>query len=353
MKNLQGLPSLIVASVGAPGKARNLPADVQCIQYLLNLITPRLGMPLPENGRTDSRLVQCISQYQFRHLKYAHPDGVVDPGGRTFNSLIEEAIRVPVKLHPTLRLPTFANALGCIYGSNNGPDMIQATVNHYLARARAIIEAERRNRQMVLQATCDGGTTLSDSDFQNAATQLGHGITANLVKAFATVESGGRSGFGPANLPVIAFEGHIFRRYTKHKYDRTHPLLSYPYKKKAGPQWQANNKDQAKAWETMATAFALDQEAALKSASWGMFQIMGFNFADCGYKNAFEFVTAMKLNAGQQLKAFLGFCSKNPAFIKAAKSKDYAGIARSYNGNDYGDYDVRIKRAYEALEGKK
>ncbi|ANC02559.1 MULTISPECIES: N-acetylmuramidase family protein [Pseudomonas] len=348
MKSLQGLPSLISASVGTPGKARNLPADVQCIQYLFNLLIPRLGFPLPENGRCDGQLVQRISQYQFRHLKYAHPDGVVDPNGRTFNSLVEEAVRVPVKLIPALRLPTFINVF-----ANNVDAQVQATVNHYLDRMRAVIEAERRNRQMVLQVTCDGGMTLSDSDFQNAATQLGNGISANLIKAFATVESGGRSGFGPAKLPVIAFEGHHFQRYTKHKYDQTHPLLSYKYKKKAGPQWQANNKDQAKAWETMATAFGLDQEAALKSASWGMFQIMGFNFADCGHANVFEFVAAMKLNAGQQLKAFLGFCSKNPSFIKAAKNKDYAGMAASYNGKDYGDYDVRIKKAYEALEGKK
>ncbi|SDT02303.1 Protein of unknown function [Pseudomonas asplenii] len=348
MKNLQGLPSLISASVGSPGKARNLPADVQCIQYLFNLIIPKMGTPLQENGKCDGQLVQCISQYQFRHLKYAHPDGVVDPTGRTFNSLIEEAIKVPVKPHPTLRLPTFLNAFG-----NNGSDMVQATVNHYLDRMRAIIEAERRNRQMVLQATCDGNMTLSDSDFQNAATQLGNGIPVNILKAFATVESGGRSGFGPAKLPVIAFEGHIFRKYTKSKYDQTHPLLSYPYVKKAGPQWQVNNKDQTKAWETMATAFGLDQEAALMSASWGMFQVMGFNFAACGYKNVFEFVTDMKLNAGTQLKAFVGFCLKNSALMKAMKNKDYVGMAFNYNGKDYGDYDSRIKKAYEKLEGKK
>ena len=96
MKSLQGLPRLISASVGAPGKARNLPADVQCIQYLFNLIIPKMGFPLAENGKSDGQLVQCISQYQFRHLKYAHPDGVVDPTGRTFNSLIEEAVKVPV-----------------------------------------------------------------------------------------------------------------------------------------------------------------------------------------------------------------------------------------------------------------
>lgn len=348
MINLQGLPSLIKGSVGTPGKAKNLPADVQCIQYLFNLVNPRLGFPMPENGRCDVQLVKCISQYQFRHLKYAHPDGVVDPGGRTFNSLIEEAVRVPVKQHPTLRLPTFFNAFG-----NTGPDMVQATVNQYLARARSMIETERRNRAMILQSTCDGGTSLSETDYQNAATQLGHGITANLVKAFASVESGGRSGFGPAKLPVIAFEGHHFQRLTKGKYDRTHPLLSYTYVTKAGPQWKTNNKDQTKAWETMATAFGLDQDAALQSASWGMFQVMGFNFKSCGYKNVFEFVAALKINADHQLKAFLGFCTQNPAFLKAAKNKDYAGMARCYNGKHYGNYDVLIQRAFEKLEGNK
>ncbi|KAB0565429.1 DUF3380 domain-containing protein [Pseudomonas palleroniana] len=348
MKSLQGLPPLISASVGAPGKARNLPADVQCVQYLFNLIIPKMGSPLAENGKCDGQLVQCISQYQFRHLKYAHPDGVIDPTGRTFNSLIEEAVKVPVKAFPGVRIPSFLN----VFGNNQG-DAVQATVNVYLDRMRAMVEAERRNRQLMLQATCDGGMTLSDTDFQNAATQLGGGISVNIIKAFATVESGGRSGFGPAKLPVIAFEGHLFRKYTKHIYDQAHPLLSYPYKKKAGPQWQANNKDQTKAWETMATAFALDQEAALMSASWGMFQIMGFNYASCGYKTVFEFAAALKVNAGNQLKAFLGFCSKSPALMKAMKAKDFTGMARNYNGEDYGNYDVLMQKAYEKLEGKK
>ena len=30
--------------MGAPGKARNLPADVQCIQYLFNLIIRKLSL---------------------------------------------------------------------------------------------------------------------------------------------------------------------------------------------------------------------------------------------------------------------------------------------------------------------
>jgi hypothetical protein len=84
-----------------------------------------------------------------------------------------------------------------------------------------------------------------------------------------------------------------------------------------------------------------------------MFQMMGFNFASCGYKSVFEFTAALKINAGNQLKAFVSFCSQSPSLIKAMKEKDYVAMARNYNGKDYGDYDRRIKKAYEALEGKK
>lgn len=329
----QGLPSLISASVGTLGKARNVPADVQCIQYLFNLITPKTALPLAENGASDAQLVERISQYQSIQLKFTQPDGVIDPVGRTFGSLLEDALK--------------ASEAG------QSSDVIRARVNQYLSRARALVEVEQRKQQLVVQATCDGGVTLTEADFQTASTALGNGIPVNIIKAFAAVESGGRSGFGPAHLPMIAFEGHIFRKYTQQKYDKTHPLLSYPYLVKAGPQWRANNKDQTQAWQTLAAAFELDPTAALMSASWGMFQVMGFNFAACGYGTVFEFAAAMKLNAGQQLMAFVGFCRKKPALVTAMKNKDYVGMAVNYNGKDFGDYDRRIQRAYEALERKK
>lgn len=89
------------------------------------------------------------------------------------------------------------------------------------------------------------------------------------------------------------------------------------------------------------------------SASWGMFQVMGFNFESCGYKTVFEFSAALKVNVGNQLKAFLGFCSKSPKLMTAMKAKDFTGMARNYNGEDYGIYDVLMQKAYEQLEGKK
>ncbi|OPA99729.1 hypothetical protein BFW87_03165 [Pseudomonas fluorescens] len=316
MTSPQGLPVAIKASVGTPGKATNNLADVRSIQHLFNLIKSASDLPLVEDGLSGPKLVQRIIAYQTARLNAKKPDGVVDANGQTFKSLVEDA----GKASP-------AN--------------------------QATIKASSDQKQWLTEVTCDGGVALTDADFQSAAAQLGNGIQVSLIKAFAIVESSGRSGFGPAKLPVIAFEGHIFRKYTEKRYDKTHPLLSYPYLVKAGPQWQANNKDQATAWRTLADAFKLDPESALNSASFGMFQMMGFNFRTCGYKNVSDFAVAMKRNAGEQLKAFVVFCSKNPALIKAMKDRDYAGMARNYNGADFGNYDKRIQKEYEALEKKK
>lgn len=192
---------------------------------------------------------------------------------------------------------------------------------------------------------------LTDADFQAAAKALGTGVSVAIIQAFAEVESGGKSGFGPAGFPIIAYEGHIFRKLTDKKYDKTHPFLSYPYVKKAGPEWQRNNKGQKVAWKTLEDAMALDHDAALQSCSWGMFQVMGFNYASCGYKNVDGFVAAMKAGERGQLDAFVGFCKSTKGLTKALASKDFANLARLYNGQDYGNYDKLIEKSFKKHGG--
>lgn len=189
---------------------------------------------------------------------------------------------------------------------------------------------------------------LQDSDFEIAAKQLD--VETSLIKAFAIVESGGRSGFGPDSLPVIAFEGHWFRRLTSKRFDRSHPKLSYPYQVKAGPEWKQNNKDQRAAWKTLDTASELDAVAAVMSCSWGMFQVMGFNHGKCGFKSPLSFVNAMKAGEPGQLTAFVSFCQSVPGLVPAMKASDYRAMATLYNGKDFGDYDVRIKTNHLKLK---
>lgn len=156
------------------------------------------------------------------------------------------------------------------------------------------LQLARTNELTLPAAMTPALAKLTSADFEAAAAASGVGVEVALVRAFAEVESGGKSGFGSDGRPLIAYEGHWFRKFTDRKYDKDYPLLSYPYKTKAGPEWQKNNKDQATAWNTPAEAEKLDRVAALQSCSWGMFQVMGFNYAKCGYEDVDAFVTAMK-----------------------------------------------------------
>jgi peptidoglycan hydrolase-like protein with peptidoglycan-binding domain len=97
----------------------------------------------------------------------------------------------------------------------------------------------------------------------------------------------------------------------------------------------------------LAQAIKLNRKAALESASWGKFQLMGSNHAACGHSTVAKFVAAMVSGEPAQLTAFV-------AFIKTRKlddelvRRDWAGIARGYNGPAYAvnQYDRRMADAY-------
>ena len=74
---------------------------------------------------------------------------------------------------------------------------------------------------------------------------------------------------------------------------------------------------------------------------------MGFNYSTCGYVDVDAFVEAMAQGPRGQLDAFVGFCIKTAGMRAAMAGLDFAGMASRYNGKDYGDYDQRIRRAYQ------
>ena len=95
------------------------------------------------------------------------------------------------------------------------------------------------------------------------------------LHAVAAVESSG-SGFlaPPSDLPKVLFEGHAFHRLTQGRFDDVEPTLSFPKWTKEHYAGSALGE-----WKRLERAKELDRAAALQSASWGMFQIMGFNYA--------------------------------------------------------------------------
>ena len=186
---------------------------------------------------------------------------------------------------------------------------------------------------------------LTESDFREAAKILNCDIAA--IKAVAEVESSGH-GFLSDGRVKILFEGHQFYKHTKGAYAESHPTICY---KKWTKQYYTKgpNADVRGAGELarLEQAMSLEREAALKSASYGKFQIMGFNFSSCDFADVEEFYAAMQASEGAQLKAFCCFIKANNLDGYLRKHR-WASLARGYNGPAYGEnkYDKKLAAAY-------
>ena len=180
---------------------------------------------------------------------------------------------------------------------------------------------------------------LTEQNFKESANLLSVEVAA--IKAVAEVESAG-DGFFADGRPKILFEAHIFGSQTKHKYTDSHPNIS-------SRKWNKTlYKGGVKEYDRLNEAIALDKDAALKSASWGKFQVMGFNHKICGWDDVQSFVDDMYKNEGEHLKAFVGFIRSNK-LEKYLQVKDWAKFAKAYNGPAYAQnqYDVKMKESYE------
>lgn len=341
------LAQMLSSGVGEGSSSPNLPDDVRTVQYLFNILAP-VGIRSPsENGICGHDLIARIRFFQHSVLGFPHPDGRVDPGGRTLFGLVDRARLLRGSRTDLDQFPPLLK-IGRNAAASNAH---RAMVDEYLYFLSPELARRRRRHDGAMEAGQGASSRLTDEDFAQGATALDPKIPPALLHAFADVESGGRSGFGPSGKPVIAYEGHIFRRLTNHKHDKTNPLLSYKYVSKAGSEWKKNNKDQGTAWTTLDAALALDHDAALQACSWGMFQLMGFNYESCGYDDVDSFVEAMKRSARGQLDAFIGFCKTTSGMIPAMATRNFQTMATLYNGSDYGDYDQRIARAYKKHGG--
>ncbi len=177
---------------------------------------------------------------------------------------------------------------------------------------------------------------INEKDFKDAATKIGCSVAA--IKAVAEVESK-QSGFDEKDQPVILFERHVFSAKTNHLFDQSNPNVSNPTPGGYGP----SNKQHAR----LAEAVKLNREAALMSASWGKFQIMGFNFALCGFNSLQDFINAMYSSERAHLMAFVNYVIES-SLGDELRDKRWADFAKRYNGPTYkkNKYDEKLAAAY-------
>lgn len=187
---------------------------------------------------------------------------------------------------------------------------------------------------------------LTQDDYIAAAQACGCDVAT--IRAVDYIESRG-SGFDAMGRPKILFERHWFRKLTSGVYDQTHPHLSHRYlSPRENPSYK---RDQ---WAILTEARTLDESAANQSASWGRFQIMGFNYLLAGCRSVRQFVARMEESEAQHLLMFVAFVTRK-GLNEALAQHDWATFAHGYNGADYAsnNYDKKLKRAYErfAAEG--
>ena len=161
--------------------------------------------------------------------------------------------------------------------------------------------------------------------------------------AFIEVESGGR-GFGDTGKLILQYEPLVFSKAT-----------GIPRSTLNKYKWDENTVDvQSKEWEAFNEAFSINPEEAMKSTSWGLPQIMGFNHKQAGYASVGDMLDDFKRGELQQVCALIRFIEANKKLYKAVMEGDYETVSSIYNGayhrqlalkNGWKSYPDKLKEA--------
>jgi len=182
------------------------------------------------------------------------------------------------------------------------------------------------------------GQSLALSTAGMSAATSALSVNAPEIWTVLHVETSG-CGFLPDRRPPILFERHIFSLLTNHRFDISD--VSNPQPGGYGP----GGPNQ---YLRLANAIQLDRAAALQSASWGLAQIMGSNFAQAGFGDVESMVAAMSGSEDAQLAAFVAFLQAN-ALDQRLQAHDWTSFARGYNGPNFAvnQYDAKLAQAFQ------
>ena len=183
---------------------------------------------------------------------------------------------------------------------------------------------------------------LTELDYLKASEALG--VDKASIKAVTQVESRG-SGFLASGEPVILFERHWMYKLLV-KAGKPAPINEVCNPTAGG--YKGGQAEHAR----LAQAVSIDRECALQSASWGLFQIMGFHYKTLGYTTIQDFINAQYRSEYSQMETFIRFIKANPQIHLALKAKDWKKFAKLYNGPAYAinKYDTKLAEAYASFK---
>lgn len=246
-------------------------------------------------------------------------------------------------------LQTALNQTGCTLTVDGwfGAGTLKA-VKEYQAAHNLVVDGIVGDRTWAMLhniQTPQTSKALTESDLIAAASRLGCELPA--IKAIIRVEAP-KGGFDANGNPTVLFERHKMYQAVANKYGKARAQeLAQQFPNLVNPN-RGGYIGGTTEWSRLNNAITIDRECALASASYGRFQVMGFNHAACGYDSVEAFFAAMQESEGQQLNAFVGFIEANPNLKKSLKSKNWASFAEGYNGAAYkaNAYDTKLAHEY-------
>lgn len=180
------------------------------------------------------------------------------------------------------------------------------------------------------------------------------GIEPAFAYAIVTVEAG-KKGINDDGSTVIRFEPHVFNSQLSAK------GINQKHGKWGSSTLSGRNVDgvsceggQANEHACLKKAMEINKDAALRSISMGMGQIMGFNHNLSGYSSAEEMYNKFSKNAGgeaEQIRAMFKLIENTKPILNAARRKDFGAFTSAYNGSKpgsdlYNRYVNGMRNAY-------
>lgn len=202
---------------------------------------------------------------------------------------------------------------------------------------------------------------VSDNAFEQASKQLG--VPQSYVRAIAEVETNGESFLKDGSVKIL-FERHWFKRklgealkkpeVCKHIASKLgvtttsgSELIALIEKKYENicSSTRGGYKGGAAEWDRLNLAMDFDVESGAQAASYGGYQLMGFNHVACGYKTAKDMMLGLAKSESDQFLAMISFIKANAAMLSALKRADWNKFAELYNGSAYVENKYHIKLA--------
>lgn len=235
-------------------------------------------------------------------------------------------------------------------------EMTNAAVRSFQQKNNLVVDGEVGIKTWTLlmgqahPADTLGEKFLGEHDLQDFAHR--YGVELPAIKAVNEVESSGK-GFLVDGRPKILFEGHIFWRELTARGIDPKALSNASNGDVLYKNWtRVHYLSGAKEYNRLEKAATISpdprvREAALASASWGSYQIMGFHATKLGYSSVSQFVEEMKKHERNQLEAFGKYISTFGCLVHL-KNKDWAKFAKCYNGPAFAQnkYDEKLAKAY-------